>query len=677
MKNILILLILLCSFQLTEVIAQINIGGTPRSAKKAMSQKAPVVNFEKLNMTVIQAEDLADDEKGFPPRFGFPHESDINIKNAGIWETLADESGRIWRVSIHCPKASTINLLYDAFWLPEGSTLYIYNEDRSQTIGGFTAKNNNSPRGESIGYATGLLKGNTITLEYFEPIGVEETAELSISHVVHGYQDLEQDLTRAFGDSGSCQVNINCADGNNYQNEKSSVALMLVGGTRWCTGSLLNATGDFLPYFLSANHCLDGWAIPTPFDAITNPVASTWSFYWNYEAAGCANPSTEPGWTSTTGAYIVANKADSDFALFYLTEDPYRDAGLILSYNGWSTTNSPGAGGAGIHHPSGDIKKISRYIQTPWNNQSCAPTNTWSVIFQHPSNIFTTTEPGSSGSPLYDNNRRVIGQLWGGVNPSTCVPGPTCSDPANDMSFYGKFGVSWDDTAGPQRRLKDWLDPTCHINYTIPSNFGLGVSHNYAEIGVFSNRTVTGANTHVSYHGGDLVHLTAGFQVSGGARFHANNESCASTLMTENGESDMIMPGPIVVANIDNSNNEGEEMIKRNEERELKAKEAYDKVVVQTKQIQKEGELNSPATREEKNEMMLQKRNEVIRQKKNEVKMREAEELLQRRNEEMKIASNDAIKLIDENDKEKKLDEGEIIRLRNEERELKANENIK
>ncbi len=540
-------ILFLLGFYFTDTNAQINIGGEPISFKQALTVEIPVKKMPKLDMKAIEQQDLADDAEGMPTRFGYSHPVNYNLKNSGTWEELVDGSGRIWRLSIQCPYAKSINLIYNEFWLPPNATLYIYNKEKSDFIGGFTDKNNNSIRGESPGYATGVVPGDEIILEYFEPTNVIGLGEISISNVVHGYKSVNRIKHKLFGDSGSCQRNINCSDGNNWQNEKTSVALILVdGGTRWCTGSLLNnGYGDFKPYFLTANHCLDGWAIPTAYDAVSNPVASVWMFYWNYEATGCANPSSEPGWNSTTGAYLVANKSDSDFALLYLTEDPYRDANLILSYNGWST-NTPGAGGASIHHPSGDIKKISLFTQVPVSNAwpGCLAAESWSVVFQHPSGIFTTTEGGSSGSPLYDSNHRVVGQLWGGrdLSQTSCNDGPTCADPANDLSFYGKFSTSWDDSGGLRRRLKDWLDPTCYDNYNDLFNFSQGVEHIYANDQVNSNRSITGSNTYVSFNGGNAVHLTEGFSASGGAVFNATNIDCDNSTLKVAGELDGVSP---------------------------------------------------------------------------------------------------------------------------------------
>lgn len=490
-------------------------------SERLAAADVPVITMPSIDLNALQAEDLEDEYWGRPPRFGYAHQAGYTPDNSGQWTVLKD--GRwVWRLTIACPAAKSVNLLYDAFWLAPGATLHIYNEARTQVLGAFTARNNNAPRGQSPGYATGLVYGDKITLELCEPADVEQTSELSIAYVVHGYRYI-----RAFEDSGDCQINVNCADGADWQLEKTSVAMVLIGGTRWCTGSLLNNTVvDFTPYFLTAHHCLTFGA--TLWDAVDNPNAANWSFMWNYESPDCVNPANEPTATVTTGAILVANRADSDFALLRLTEDPWLDAGMSLLYNGWSTA-TPGAGGAGIHHPRGDVKKISLYQQTPWDGatQACLNANRWGVIFEHPDGSFTTTEGGSSGSPLYDNNHRVIGQLWGGFNLDNCASGPMCADPAKDLSFYGKFSVSWDG-AEARRRLRDWLAPECNTDLTINTDIGIGAPTFHASNAIVADNEISGAVTYVVYNGGFEVVLNEGFEARDGANFIARNFNCAT-----------------------------------------------------------------------------------------------------------------------------------------------------
>ena len=63
----------------------------------------------------------------------------------------------------------------------------------------------------------------------------------------------------------------------------------------------------------------------------------------------------------------------------------------------------------------------------------------------------TTTEGGSSGSGLWDENHRIVGQLHGGQ--------AACGNSIND--YYGKFSMSWDGNGSTSSasRLSDWLDP--------------------------------------------------------------------------------------------------------------------------------------------------------------------------------------------------------------------------
>ena len=135
-------------------------------------------------------------------------------------------------MEISSPNALSINLLYDKFWLPEGTSLFLYSKDKKQYMGGFTSINN---KGDSInlkGFATGIIQG---------------------SNVVHGYKPIVAPaiLTRSFRGSGNCQVNINCPEGEDWQKEKRAIALIVVNGFRYATGALLNTTAnDKRPIFL-------------------------------------------------------------------------------------------------------------------------------------------------------------------------------------------------------------------------------------------------------------------------------------------------------------------------------------------------------------------------------------------------------------------------------------------
>ena len=430
-----------------------------------------VKSFASLDMSKIEQEDIEDEANGIPPRFGYKYEVSYNLDNSGEWTELADGS-KMWRLVISCQGALSINLLYDEFWLPDGAKFFVYSNDRRHSIGAFTSANNNGDRNDIQGFATGLVYGDQVTLEYWLPNEVKEMGVISLAYVVHGYRYiLLPDNLRNYGDSGDCNVNVNCTpEGQNWQNEKNAIAMILVNGNRYCTGSLVNTTAnDNRPLFLTADHCLGGWANDyVKYDAVTHnsPNLTHWSFYWHYESPTCTN--AVPTTRSTTGAQLVANDSISDFALLDLSganSDPRNRADVTPYYLGWDRSGNAGTGGVSIHHPSGDIKKISTYTMTPQSaayssNTVNANENHWRVVWvQTSTNPFRhgITEGGSSGSPLINSNRRIIGQLHGGY--ADCVEQAPYGK--NEPDWYGKFSVSWtgnnNDTI--QRRLNHWLDP--------------------------------------------------------------------------------------------------------------------------------------------------------------------------------------------------------------------------
>lgn len=485
MRNLkLVIILLLVNAQ--TVWAQISAPGTPPSfsTKQLVERSAvPGVGLPMVNVEAAMREDQNAEVLGIPPRFGIPFDADYSLDNSGRWENYPT-GGQVWRLNIESQGALSINLCFSEFWLPRGAELYIYNEDGSHVLGAFTSKNNKA----SGGFATGLVYGDKITLEYFEPEAVDAPGTFNISRIVHGYRYIDiasagldianipaagtpsndgtgrpvdgpndTDLTNengpeAFGSSGACQVNVNCTEGDSWQDQKRSVAMIIVDGFRWCTGSLINTTrGDCTPYFLTADHCLtDGY------DAVSNPNMDNWSFYWMYESPTCGGgiDFTPP---STNGATVIANDNESDFALLLLSEDPRDIPGVNPYFAGWDRSTSPGAGGVGIHHPAGDIKKIATHSMTPLSDNwfgICPAGSHWEVSWDATSNGHSVTEGGSSGSPLFNAAGRVIGQLHGGsaVN---------CANPSNDPGIYGAISYSWDNNSASnsRRRLSTWLDP--------------------------------------------------------------------------------------------------------------------------------------------------------------------------------------------------------------------------
>lgn len=272
------------------------------------------------------------------------------------------------------------------------------------------------------------IEGNTLYIRFYST--QKSSVKFHVNYVVYGL--LENISTRSFGQSGFCNVNVNCPEGINWQQEKRSVVMLLNGaGTRFCTGALVNNTvQDGRPYILTAKHCNASW----------NTAA-----LFNYESPDCSNIDG-PTIQTIQGASVIAEYGQSDFSLIELNH-PVPDS-YFSYFSGWDRSGIVTDSSVGIHHPRGDIKKISAdYNVLADSCYACAnPAQDYWLVRQWD---YGTTEPTSSGSPLFNKNGLIIGQLRGGQ--------ASCANSIND--YYGKFSVSWEGGGTPQSRLKDWLDP--------------------------------------------------------------------------------------------------------------------------------------------------------------------------------------------------------------------------
>ncbi|MCH8568009.1 MAG: T9SS type A sorting domain-containing protein [Balneolales bacterium] len=415
--------------------AQLNKGGTPLSFQlhdKIIQKDVPIIQMQSFDLAAVRAEDrLQDFQPATPFRFGYNMDVQINPDNSGVWE-VEEGKFRLWRVGIESPGARSLNLLFDKYELPEGARLFVYSADKKELIGAFSHLNNQ----EDGFFATTLVFSDNIVVEYFEPYDASFRGELNISRVTHGYRAYGE-VDKSFGASGSCNLNVACEAADDWQEQVRSAARMVVNGNSWCSGQLVNNTSnDGKPYFLSANHCY------------TNPGQVV--FWFNYQSETCQNPSSPPSHDALSGAVDVSRNAASDFWLMELNQEP--PAEYDVYFSGWNRTMDPSIDGYifGVHHPRGDIKKFSYLFDgvttSSYLGATGSGTTHWRVGTWADG---TTTEPGSSGSALFDGNGNIIGQLHGGY--------AACGNTLED--WYGKLGVSWTGGGTPTTRLSEWLDP--------------------------------------------------------------------------------------------------------------------------------------------------------------------------------------------------------------------------
>ena len=285
------------------------------------------------------------------------------------------------------------------------------------------------------------------TLEIELPPGVPTSAlHISVPQLSHIFENLslptEEDLAASqrfdikdIGDSELCNLDSTCY--SNGSSERNAVARMVYikgAGAYLCTGTLLNdANSSGTPYFLSANHCIS-----------EQTVASTLQTNWFFRSSSCNSGTLQSSSTRRVGgARLLYASASTDMALLQLNDTP--PAGALFA--GWDASTIPvGTSVIGLHHPRGDLLKLS--LGTVAGQSSCSTIsstqfscvgstgNFYSVAFSQ-----GTTEGGSSGSAIFRGGK-VIGTLYGGSH--------TCSN-RSGSNYYGRFDVAYN------AALKTWL----------------------------------------------------------------------------------------------------------------------------------------------------------------------------------------------------------------------------
>lgn len=399
----------------------------------------------KPDLEQLKIMDELDAGNGNPYRVALNIPVSFDLNNCGTWTDLPDRSGRIWRLDIFVPEAQALILYYNDFYLPQGCELFLYNSNKKQVVGGFTSAFNT----ESGTFATEMISGEQVCLELFEPSGLADIPRLRVEEVGYVYRSAHSisPAIDQYKASGTCEVDINCSEGANWQDEKKGVCRILIkngSSTFYCSGSLMNNTSnDCTPYILLADHC----AYYSSYATAANLLQ--WLFYFHYEASTCGGTYTS-GQKVKLGCTLKAHDSygythtGSDFYLVQLSQT--LTSADNIYYNGWSRA-VPGSTGVGIHHPDGDVKKISTFSSTP----SSYGVTHYSVTWVATANGHGVTEGGSSGSPIFNSSGQVFGTLTGGS--SSCTT-PTSQD------IYGKVSYHWTSNGStPDKQLQPWLDP--------------------------------------------------------------------------------------------------------------------------------------------------------------------------------------------------------------------------
>lgn len=430
-------------------------GNAPEPRSWSFGLESPqLIELAALDMSVVIAQDnIADQDKSMPWRYGIQRDVSVDIFTHGEWTELADGT-RLWRMALRSPGALNMSLNFSDFYIPVGGQLQFYNAaqtDWSKVHHGKGANNRE--------FGSWIIEGDAIVIEYLAQANTQELPRLHLQSLIHGYrmgpvhQLIEnQNTPRGLEDSGDCHYDVNCSVGeafDGHRNQlKKAVALLNLGNGYLCSAVLLNnAKEDKKPYVLTANHCLEN----------SNPVY--WSLRFNWispdPVCGATDSSTDIGTNFTVnGAELRAKNSRSDFALVELNEPI--PASWDVAFAGWDRTDDIPEYQIGIHHPQGDVMKICR-DDDPMARDTANSTEVWLIKGSDVGGSngwdIGSTEGGSSGSPLFNDQGQIIGQLHGGM--------ASCDGLQSNGRYdlYGRFASSWDTGNTAEERLSDWLDP--------------------------------------------------------------------------------------------------------------------------------------------------------------------------------------------------------------------------
>lgn len=379
-----------------------------------------------------------------PFEFAWNHKVALTPENSGSW-TYHEGRIKIWRLQIVSPGAYAVNVYFEKFRLEKACVLFAYSPDQSRVLGGFNELNNLNHGQLPLAF----IPGESLVLELQVPADLTYFGEIKINNVGHDFINVfgRKNITdKYYGSSDTCEVDVNCAEGADWQIVKRAVCRIAINNgpsTTLCTGALINTThNDARPYLITANHCIN-----SAFKA-NNSV-----FYFDYESPSCGGPDDTISVYSLSGSEILATSDSLDFTLLKLSTTvpveykPY--------YAGWTIITVPASSAVCLHHPEGDVKKISieeheltaeyQTLNTPsWLMTESVANGFWRVRHWETG----ATEGGSSGAPVFNQRKKIIGNLTGGD--------ATCVYPVND--YVSKFFMEWNYYSEHSRQLKCWLD---------------------------------------------------------------------------------------------------------------------------------------------------------------------------------------------------------------------------
>lgn len=418
------------------------------NTKRLGHAKEAHVEVPPPNLRVLATEDVTKEVGKGAPRYANRTHVTEGPAFSGSWKQLSPDTLQ-WTLLINSAGATSMNLGFEHFHLPEDASLTISSHDE-QFMFHLTHKDNKPHHNQ---FWTPPIPGGHVKLVAVLHAEKRQEVEdgLILSRVNVGYRGFHAEENRAQEEAKAtsakkCHFDAHCKNViTDFDHEIPCTAVISTGGELFCSGSMLNNNGDVKdqgrPFFLTAHHC-----------EITEDKAPSLVTCWNYE-------DTKDTWNNKEGSEELdcpGNKRDSSFIFHWQSgakwlRADYKPSDYTLveldnrppeewqiSYCGFNAKDQGTQWSVAIHHPSTYHKRKSKDTDPGRVDGNFIHIDHYEI---------GSTEPGSSGCPLFNEHHQVVAQLNGGL--ADC----NGKKPNPEYDQYGRLAVSW------WHGMKEWLDP--------------------------------------------------------------------------------------------------------------------------------------------------------------------------------------------------------------------------
>ncbi len=381
----------------------------------------------------------------------FTIKENLNVKQFA--NTYKLPVGTVWIFKIESSTAEAISVIFKEFEFPEGSLLSFYSEKDNYKITTYDKKNWDNTQ-LATRYWKRVVSG-TMTIEYFEPNGLSSKPVLILKKIFYHFEGkkkislkmLPNHLKKSIPTStlkkaaleDDCQYDLVCSGVPDFLDESQSICQISISympkdddtpDTKKATGVFINKGGNYnetdKPYILTAGH-----SFHIPNSTIPIDFSKGYEFmdiYIKKQNKGCNVPyeytvgtlmpnSTQFKVVKLGSSYNheVDNSsyvANQDYAIMQAPGTVKDYAQHKILYAGWaSIVYYSQKNWVSIGHPEGSPQKI--FVD---EGEALDGDTYFGLFFDK-----GLSRPGTSGAPVFNNKRQVVGWICSGDTTNTCA----------------------------------------------------------------------------------------------------------------------------------------------------------------------------------------------------------------------------------------------------------------